>query len=112
MTIIEKIRKRIMSRQMMEGKLIKEIQITKQEAEQLGDKRAIDGVKLIIVDKLGDMSNKDCFAYQEKNGHKKCYCLNELYCKNKECDFYRTDIEIAEIESDIRKYSDYAYYKK
>ena len=108
MTIIEKIRKRVISRYMLKDKLIKEMQITKQEAEELGGKRAIDGVKLIIVDKLGDMSNKDCFAYQGKH----CYCLNELYCKNEECNFYRTDITISEIENYIRRYSNYTYYKK
>lgn len=111
-TIVDKIRKRIRTREMMEGRVIEEIQITKQEAEQLGDRTAIDNVKLIIVDKLGDMSNKDCFAYIERNGHKSCYCLERLYCKNKKCKFYRNDITISEIEKSIKKYSDYAYYKK
>ena len=32
----------------------------------LGDKKTIDGVKPIVVDKLGDMTNKDCFAYQRR----------------------------------------------
>lgn len=101
MTIINKIRKRIMTRQLMESRRISEIQITKQEAEQLGEVRVIDNVELIVVNKLGDMSNKDCFAYEEKN----CYCLKELYCKNSECKFYRTDITIPKIEKSIREYA-------
>ena len=101
MTIINKIRKRIMTRQLMEGRRISEIQITKKEAEQLGERTYIDNVKLIIVDKLGDMSNKDCFAYKGD----KCCCLKELYCKNGECKFYRTDITIPEIERSVREYA-------
>lgn len=89
----------------MEGKAIKEIQITKKEAEQLGERAYIDHVKLVVVDKLGDMSNKDCFAYLNKNGHKSCYALKNLYCKNQECKFYRTDTTIAEIEKNIKTYT-------
>lgn len=111
-TIVDKIRKRIRTRQMIEGKVIDEIQITKKEAEQLGERSMIDNVKLIIVDQLGDLSNKDCFAYIDRNGHKSCYCLDKLYCKNNKCKFYRNDITISEIEKSIKKYSDYAYYKK
>ena len=59
-----KIRKRIETKQLIEGKAIKEVQITKKEAEQLGDGiTKIDGVELIVVDKLGDRTKKDCFAY-------------------------------------------------
>ena len=59
-----KIRKRIETKQLIEGKVIKEVQITKKEAEQLGDRiTKIDGVELIVVDKLGDRTKKDCFAY-------------------------------------------------
>ena len=106
MTIVDKIRKRIMSRQMLEGRLIDEIQITKKEAEQLGDRqRQIDNVKLTVVDKLGDMTKKNCFSYIERNGHKSCYCLNKLYCKNEICRFYRNDITIANIEKSIELYS-------
>ena len=101
MEIQDKIRKRIQSMQILQGKAIKEIQITKKEAEQLGNFRNIDGVKLIIVDKLGDLSNKDCFAYKNN----KCYALNKLYCKNRECRFYRKDITIEKIENSIQKYS-------
>lgn len=104
-TIVDKIRKRIMTRETMEGKVIKEIQITKKEAEQLGEKKQIDNVKLVIVDKLGDMTNKDCFAYLNKNGHKSCYGLKNLYCKNQECKFYKIDITVAEIEKDIKEYA-------
>ena len=100
MNIKNKIQKRIMSMQLLQGKVIKEIQITRQEAEQLGNVNLIDGVKLVIVDKLGDMTNKDCFAYRGEQ----CYALNELYCKNKECRFYRNDITINEIENSIKKY--------
>lgn len=104
-TVTDKIRKRIITKQMLECKAINEIQITKQEAEQLGDKRVIDGVKLIVVDKLGDMTNKDCFAYLDRSGHKSCYALDKLYCKNKQCSFYRTDISKSKIEQDIRRYA-------
>lgn len=106
MNIVEKIRKRIMTRQMLEGRIIEEIQITKQEAEQLGDRqKIIDGVKLIVVDKLGDMTKKECFAYIDRSGHKSCYSLKKLYCKNKNCKFYRNDITIQEIEKSIEKYA-------
>lgn len=101
--IVSKIRKRIMSRQIMECRAISEIQITKEEAEQLGEVKVMDNVKLIVVDKLGDMTNKDCFAYIDKD--KSCYCLNNLECRNKECKFYRNDITEAEIERDIREYA-------
>lgn len=103
--LIHKIRRRIMTRQMIECKTIDEIQITKQEAEQLGERRMIDNVKLIVVDKLGDMSKKDCFAYIDRNEHKSCYCLNNLYCQNRRCKFYRTDIKISDIEKSIREYA-------
>ncbi len=102
--IIDKIRKRIRTRELMECKTIEEIQITKKEAEQIGERTFIDNVKLIIVDKLGDMTNKDCFAYIERNGHKSCYSLNNLECKNKKCKFYRTDIKILEVENSIKEY--------
>ena len=105
--LIHKIRRRIMTRQMIECKTIDEIQITRQEAEQLGERTTIDNVKLIVVDKLGDMSKKDCFSYIDRNGHKSCYCLNNLYCQNRRCKFYKTDIKISDIEKSIRKYSDY-----
>lgn len=100
---VSKIRKRIMTRQLMEGRAIEELQITREEAEQLGEVRVMDNVKLIVVDKLGDMTNKDCFAYIDKN--KSCYCLNNLECRNRECKFYRTDITIKEIEKSMRKYA-------
>ncbi len=100
MNVKDKIQKRIMSMQLLQGKVIKEIQITKQEAEQLGSVNVIDGVKLIVVDKLGDLSNKDCFAYKGNQ----CYALNELYCKNRACRFYRNDITIKDIEKSVREY--------
>ncbi len=104
-TIVDKIRKRIKTRQMIEGRIIEEVQITKKEAEQLGERKEIDNVKLIVVDKLGAMANKDCFAYIDRNGHRSCYCLDKLHCTNKKCNFYRNDIDIAEIEQSIKEYS-------
>ena len=101
LNIKDKIRKRIKTMEMAQGKVIDEIQITKQEAEQLGSINAIDGVKLVIVEKLGDMTKKDCFAYRKN----RCYALNDLYCRNRKCRFYRKDITIAEIESSVRRYS-------
>lgn len=101
MNIEDKIKKRIKTMETLQGKVVNEIQITRQEAEQLGDIKVIDGAKLMIVDKLGDMTKKDCFAYRKN----RCYALNDLYCKNRECRFYRKDITISEIESSIRRYS-------
>ncbi len=100
MELENKIRKRIKTMSMLQGENIKEIQITRKEAEQLGNINMIDNVKLIVVEKLGDMTKKDCFAYKEN----KCYALNELYCKNRECRFYRNDINIKEIERSIKRY--------
>lgn len=104
--IENKIRKRIKTRELIEGKAIDEIQITKKEAEQLENTIEIDNVKLVIVDKLGDKSKKNCFAYIERKGHRSCYCLNNLYCQNRKCNFYRTDINISSIEKDIKKYAE------
>ena len=102
-----KIRKRIETSQLIEGRVIKTIEITKKEAEQLGDRiTKIDGVELIIVDKLGNKLKKDCFAYIEnEKGGRKCYCLDKLQCQNKHCKFYRNDITIAEIENSIKEYA-------
>lgn len=106
MDIIRKIRKRIKTLEMLNCRHIEEVQITREEAEILGDKiKEIDGVRLVIVDKLGDMSKKDCFAYINRNGHKSCYCLDVLYCENKQCNFYRNDITVGDIEKDIEAYS-------
>ncbi len=104
-TIVDKIRKRIRTAEMLKGDTVEEIQITKQEAEQLGERTYIDSVKLIVVDKLGDLTNKDCFAYINRNGHKSCYSLKNLDCKNRKCKFYRTDTTIAKIEKSIEKYA-------
>lgn len=100
-TIVDKIRKRIRTAEMLKGDTVEEIQITKQEAEQLGERTYIDSVRLVIVDKLGDLTKQDCFAYIERNGHKSCYSLKNLDCKNRKCKFYRTDTTIAEIEKSI-----------
>lgn len=106
MTIEDKIRKRIKTMEMLKNEPVKEIQISKEEAEKLGDRKVLDGVKLIVVEKLGDRTKKDCFAYSElKNGHKKCYCLDILYCKNQECRFYRNDVTIPQLEMSIIAYS-------
>lgn len=105
MTIEDKIKKRIKTMEMLKNEPVREIQINKEEAEKLGDRKALDGVKLIVVDKLGDRTKKDCFAYIENNGHKKCYCLDKLYCKNRECRFYRNDVTIPQLEMSIIAYS-------
>lgn len=104
MNIEEKIRKRMQTMEMLICKHINEIQITKEESEKLGDKLSLDGRKLIIVDKLGDKTKKDCFAYINNNGHKSCYCLNKLYCKNSKCKFYKNDITISQLEYSIKLY--------
>lgn len=108
-TITDKIRKRIRTQQMLEKKIIKEIQITKKEAKELNNRKEIDGVKLIVVDKLGNMTKTDCFAYIDRGGHKSCYCLKKLYCTNGGCEFYKKcdykgKNNILEIEKDIKKY--------
>jgi len=87
--IIKKIRKRIKTRQMLEKELVEKIQVTKKEAEQLGCRKQIDGVRFVIVEKLGDMTKTDCFAFKERKGHRECKCLDRLYCKNERCNFYK-----------------------
>lgn len=82
------IRKRIENWQTIRNEFIKETQITREEAEQLGDRREIDGVKLIVVDKLGDMTRTDCFAYTGKD-KRECDILKKLYCKKGKCNFYK-----------------------
>lgn len=104
MNIENKIRKRIQTLEMAKGMYINEIQITKQEAEKLEDLTMLDGRKLIIVDKLGNLTKKDCFAHIERNGHKSCYCLNKLYCKNGKCKFYNNNITIEQLEYSIKLY--------
>ena len=104
MNIERKIQKRIATIRMLKCANIDEIQITKEEAEQLGDRRVLDGVKLVVVEKIGNKTKKDCFAYKERNKHASCYCLNKLYCKNRKCKFYRTDININDIEKSIELY--------
>lgn len=99
MDVIKKIQKRIKAFRLF-GE-VEEVQITKEEAEQLGERKEIDGVKLIVVDKLGDMSRKDCFAYNNGN----CSALNKLYCKNRKCSFYSNNVNMKKIEKDIKKYS-------
>lgn len=48
---------------------------------------------------------KDCFAYDAK--YKDCNVLKELYCRNENCKFYknRTEVNLKQIEEDIKKYS-------
>lgn len=100
--MIDKIKKRIATLECAKNQKIKEVEITKEEAEQISEKvKGINGVRLIIVDELGDRSKKDCFAYKDK----KCCALNELYCKKEDCNFYRNDIKMSDIERSIRKYN-------
>ena len=103
MTIKNKIRKRIKAWNIISEEPITYIKITKEEAEKLGvNIKQIDGVRLVVVDKLGeDPEKKDCFAYQKN----KCYALNGMYCANGKCRFYRNDITIEQIETSIKKYS-------
>lgn len=102
MLIENKIKKRIKTIETFKNRTIKEVEITKEEAEQLGDIREIEGVKLIVVEKLDNRIKKDCFGYQECN---ECYALKQLYCSREICKFYRNDINIQTIESDIQKYA-------
>lgn len=107
MTVENKIKKRIQTRQTIEHRNIEEIQITKKEAKELGNLKTLNGVRLIVVDRLGDMTQTDCFAYIDNKGHKSCYCLNKLYCTNEECSFYKKKDDknnIEMIEKSIEKY--------
>ena len=86
MNTIEKIKKRIHTLEIAKKEHIREVQITRQEALELPDSiKSIEGVKLMVVDKLGDKTKKDCFAYQWG----KCYALKKLYCKKETCKFYQ-----------------------
>lgn len=38
------------------------------------------------------MVKEDCFAYRKEK--EECNALNELYCKNEECKFYKNREEI------------------
>lgn len=49
------------------------------------------------------MEKVDCFAYKERGEYSGCKALKEINCKN--CNFYRNDINEAEIEQDIREYA-------
>jgi len=99
---IEYIKRRINILEIAKKQKIKEVEITKEEAMQIPENiKNINGVKLIIVDELGDKSKKDCFAYLSGE----CYALNKLYCKREKCNFYRNDIKIPKIETDIKKYT-------
>ena len=102
MNTLDKIKRRIHILEIDRKEHPTEVQITRQEYMELpADTKLIDGVRLIVVDKLGDCTKKDCYAYQITE----CYGLNELYCKNKDCRFYRNDIRISKIETDIKKYA-------
>lgn len=103
MKTINKIKKRIKTIEQITGKLVEEVQITKEESEQIGNISSIDRVKIIVVDKLGEKTKRNCFAYNEKI--KDCEILDKLYCKNEECKFYKTNINKKEIENSIKKYA-------
>lgn len=102
MNMLDKIKKRVETMAIAKNRHIKEVEITKEEAKQIPSNiKYISGAKLIVVDKLGDRTKKDCFAYEEKE----CYGLNELYCKHEECKFYRNDIKKSRIETEVKKYA-------
>lgn len=102
MNTLDKIKKRIQTIETLKNKHIKEVEITRQEAMELPNNiKDVDGVKLIVVAKLGDRAKKDCYAYQ----YSTCYGLKELYCKREECRFYKNDIRISKIEADIKRYA-------
>ena len=103
MNIINKIKKRIKTIEQITGQTVEEVQITKEESEQLGNVSSIDGVKIIVVDKLGEKTKKDCFAYNEQ--FKECDILDNLYCKNEECKFYKNNVSKKAIETSIKKYA-------
>lgn len=52
MKTINKIKKRIKTIEQITGKLVEEVQITKEESEQIGNISSIDRVKIIVVDKI------------------------------------------------------------
>lgn len=51
------------------------------------------------------MEKIDCFAYRDRGKCSGCKALKRLYCKEEKCEFYRNDINEAEIERDIREYA-------
>lgn len=104
-----KIRKRIKTIEMLTHRKVEEIEISEEEAKELEDIKEIDKVKLVIANKPNNLKEKcnfkckeDCFAYSE---HKGCIVLKDLYCLKEKCKFYRNDLSMSKIESDIRKYA-------
>lgn len=57
---------------------------------------------------LKSRAKTDCFAYIETLGKPTCKALKEMQCANGNCRFYksRKEIDYAQIENDIRNYSD------
>lgn len=55
---------------------------------------------------------EDCFAYDSK--YKQCTALNDLYCKNENCRFYKNKCQMtqAHIIASIRSYADTHGQKK
>ncbi len=35
----------------------------------------------------------DCFAYDATLTHRHCTVLDDLYCKNEQCNFYKTKVQ-------------------
>ena len=98
MTAEDKIRKRIKSITMINGIEPSRILINDAEAEELGDIKEIDGVKLVR-----NKIKEDCVFYNKVN--KDCNAMTELICKNKNCKRYNTTITQEEIKRSIRDYS-------
>ena len=88
---------------MLKNELVTTIEITKEEAEKLGDIKEIEGVKLVVVDNLGKPIKYDCFAYA--NG--KCSALKELYCENEKCSFYKhkREVDKQKLKKEIKDYA-------
>lgn len=47
---------------------------------------------------MNQQPNRDCFAYERKNGRETCGALNALYCQNGgRCRFYKTEADTRTI---------------
>ena len=50
---------------------------------------------------IEDKRRPDCFAYRGCRSKERCSALNELYCQNEHCTFFKTK---EEFNDGVRKY--------
>lgn len=73
----------------------------KEKEIKINIKGKITNIKIRIIPKIKKHNKEiksiyeDCFAYKEAT----CSALNDLYCKNEECRFYKTEKQLlSELE--------------